>query len=246
MKKLLIIYSLTIFTIQFAVGQNVIKIGSQVWMTENLDVDKFRNGDIIPEVKSADEWIEFGNLEKPAWCYYESNDSNIKKYGKLYNWYAVNDNRGLAPVGFHIPNDSEWIVLINNLGGEKVAGSKLKNSSGWINYDGFNSCNSCKNWTNEYRAIHKCNVCKNSKKVKGIKSGNGNNISGFAALPGGCRNFYQFNVVFNYLNESGSWWSLTQNNSQDAGSINLSYLDNNVEVLNSSKAIGLSVRCIKN
>ena len=93
-----------------------VKIGQQVWTTENLNVDKFRNGEIIPEAKSEEEWIEAGDNKKPAWCYYNNDPSNGTKYGKLYNWYAVNDPRGLAPEGWHIPSDKEWDVLTNYLG----------------------------------------------------------------------------------------------------------------------------------
>jgi uncharacterized protein (TIGR02145 family) len=123
--------SLTIQSSKF----NEIKIGSQVWMTENLNVARFRNGDLIPEAKTVDEWKKAGEEGKPAWCYYENNPANGEKYGKLYNWYAVNDPRGLAPEGWHIPSDKEWTTLIVYLGGEAVAGGKMKSTSGW-NYKG--------------------------------------------------------------------------------------------------------------
>jgi uncharacterized protein (TIGR02145 family) len=99
-----------------------ILIGNQVWMCRNLDVDHYRNGDSIPEVRDSLEWK---NLKKGAWCYYNNNDSLGAIYGKLYNWYAVNDPRKLAPEGWHIPSDSEWIELENYLGGSQFGG-KLK------------------------------------------------------------------------------------------------------------------------
>lgn len=74
-----------------------VKIGDQIWMTQNLDVDKFRNGDPIPEVTKAEECNKTDDEGKPAWCYYNNDPANGKKYGKLYNWHAVNDPRGLAP-----------------------------------------------------------------------------------------------------------------------------------------------------
>lgn len=101
-------------------------IGSQTWMQKNLDVDRFRNGDLIPEARTKEEWERCGEQGKPCWCYYDNNSSNGKIYGKLYNWYAVNDSRGLAPKGWHIPSDDEWELLSNHLGGESVAGDKLK------------------------------------------------------------------------------------------------------------------------
>ena len=104
---------------------------TQVWMTSNLDVNKFRNGDPIPEAKSAEEWEKAGTDGKPAWCYYENDLANSAKYGKLYNWYALNDARGLAPEGYHVPTDDEWTVLTDYLGGDTVAGTKMKSTSGW-------------------------------------------------------------------------------------------------------------------
>ena len=108
-----------------------VKIGKQVWMTKNLDVDCFRNGDLIKEVKSTEEWQKAGQNGQPAWCYFENKLINDKKYGKLYNWYAVNDPRGLAPKGWHVPNYEEITILINYLGGKNIAGVKLKSELGW-------------------------------------------------------------------------------------------------------------------
>jgi len=71
-----------------------VTIGNQVWMTKNLNVDKFRNGDPIPHARTDEEWKKAGENEEPAWCYYESDTRNGEKFGKLYNWYAVNDKRG--------------------------------------------------------------------------------------------------------------------------------------------------------
>ncbi len=109
-----------------------IAVGTQVWMAENLNVSKYKNGDIIPQIQDKDEW---SRLTAGAWCYYENNSENGKTYGKLYNWFALNDSRGLAPVGFHIPTEAEWKTIIGNLGGNKIAGKKMKSTSGW-NYDG--------------------------------------------------------------------------------------------------------------
>ena len=83
-------------------GVDELTIGSQVWMNKNLDADKFRNGDPIPQAKTLEEWEEFSNKKQPAWSYYENDSVNGEKYGKLYNWYAVNDPRGLAPKGWHV------------------------------------------------------------------------------------------------------------------------------------------------
>jgi hypothetical protein len=93
-------------------NNETVTIGSQVWMTKNLNVDKFRNGDPIPQAKSEEEWKVAIENKQPAWCYYDNNPANGVKWGKLYNWFAVNDSRCLAPKGYHIPTDSEWTTLI--------------------------------------------------------------------------------------------------------------------------------------
>ena len=103
------------------------KIGEQVWMTQNLDLSKFQNGDSIPEAKTDADWVKATKLKQPAWCYY-NNDTTAKNYGKLYNWYAVNDKRGLAPAGWHIPVETEWTRLVTLLGGEGSAGEVMKSN----------------------------------------------------------------------------------------------------------------------
>ena len=125
-----------------------IQIGTQKWMSKNLDVAFYRNGDPIPQVTDPTAWAA---LTTGAWCY-NNNDSTLgTTYGKLYNWYAVNDTRGLAPQGWHIPSDAEWITFENTLGGSSVAGGKMKeagtlhwtnpnvggnNNSGWAGLPG--------------------------------------------------------------------------------------------------------------
>lgn len=110
-----------------------IVIGKQNWMSENLSVETFRNGDPIMNAKTSDEWYKAGDSRTPAWCYYENDMKNGKIYGRLYNWFAVNDPRGLAPKGWHIPGDEEWKQLSDYLGGDTIAGQFLKSKSGWKN-----------------------------------------------------------------------------------------------------------------
>ncbi|MCX6153662.1 MAG: VWA domain-containing protein [Candidatus Kapabacteria bacterium] len=99
-------------------------IGKQVWSGCNLNVDHFRNGDSIPEVRIESQWA---NRTSPAWCYYNNDPAMGKIYGKLYNWYAVNDPRGLAPAGWHVASDAEWTALVNCLGADtSLVGGKLK------------------------------------------------------------------------------------------------------------------------
>ena len=100
-----------------------VTILNQVWMTKNLDVEYYCNGDVIPQVTDPNAWSK---LTTGAWCYYNNDPAMGAIYGKLYNWYAVNDPRGLAPIGWHVPSDAEWTALITFLGGEYAAGGKLK------------------------------------------------------------------------------------------------------------------------
>jgi uncharacterized protein (TIGR02145 family) len=102
--------------------QTVVINGKQ-WMKGNLNVSKYKNGDVIPEVTDIAVWDD---LTTGAWCYYENTTPNGTTYGKLYNWYAINDPRGLAPTGWHIPTDSEWTSLTNFLGGTSAAGIKMR------------------------------------------------------------------------------------------------------------------------
>ena len=182
-----------------------IKIGNQLWMVENLNVDKFRNGDPIPEAKTDEEWKKASEEEKPAWCYNSNDFANGEKYGKLYNYFAVKDSRGIAPKGWKVASEEDWLSLINYLGGESVAGNKLKFNNFWSDING--------------------------------KSGNGNNESGFAALPGGAR---MFKGTFFSLGEDGFWW-----NSSEL-SHGLNYGDDSInQGFNNDNSAGYSVRCIK-
>ena len=107
-----------------------VTICTQDWMLKNLDVTTYRNGDPIPQVTTDDAWR---TSTTGAWCYYANNSLNGITYGKLYNWYAVNDSRGLAPVGWHIPTETEWTTLVNCLGGFVIAGGRMK-ETGTINW----------------------------------------------------------------------------------------------------------------
>jgi uncharacterized protein (TIGR02145 family) len=113
-----------------------LSIGTQTWMTDNLSVDRFRNGDIIPEVASKEEWKAAAENKQPAWCYFENNPENGERFGKLYNWYAVNDSRGLAPEGWRVSSLEDWNTMLDFLGGESVAGTKIKSSELWSENEG--------------------------------------------------------------------------------------------------------------
>jgi uncharacterized protein (TIGR02145 family) len=105
---------------------NTVNIGTQVWMKENLKVTKLNDGTSIPVETNNSAWI---SLTSPAYCWYNNDmTSNKNTYGALYNWFAVETGK-LCPAGWHVPSDYEWYSLIDFLGGEGVAGGKLKESS---------------------------------------------------------------------------------------------------------------------
>jgi uncharacterized protein (TIGR02145 family) len=121
-----------------------VKIGTQIWMTQNLNLSVFRNGDSIKEAKTYIEWKKACKEGKPVWCYYKNDTINGNKYGKLYNWYAINDSRGIAPKGWRVPNYSDFETLVNTIqidsisenrmdeyNSSKTSGFQLKSKYGW-------------------------------------------------------------------------------------------------------------------
>jgi uncharacterized protein (TIGR02145 family) len=204
-----------------------VKIGSQTLMESNLSTEKFRNGDPIPEAKTEAEWRQASIEGKPAWCVYNNDLANEKKYGKLYNWYAVVDPRGLAPDGWHIPSDSEWTKLVEFLGGDDAAGVMLKSNTGWLE-----------------------NVESPDTTKKVMINGNGTNSSGFNALPGGERTE---DGEFKDIGSDGSWWSstdkgasiLTQDGKSAWGRELGSSYNHFYKSFDQIKGRGKSVRCIK-
>jgi uncharacterized protein (TIGR02145 family) len=200
-------------------------IGDQIWMSENLNVSIFRNGDTIAEAKTISEWRKAGNENKPAWCYYDNDLENGKKYGKLYNWYAINDPRGLAPEGWHIPNYDEWLVIQNLLGFDEQ-GLSSKN-------DYFLGGNERAN--------------KRMKSTIGWYENSGTNKGGFSGLPGGSRNLSgDFNKD---VLTDGYWWTSSDLGSNSDGAIFYTLYYMNFHSYQPdyihSKGDGLSVRCIK-
>jgi uncharacterized protein (TIGR02145 family) len=121
--SIVLFVSTNICLISFSVAQPIeykyVKVERQFWMKENLNVSSFSNGDIIPHAKNMDAWVLAGKNEQPAWCYYENTPSNETSYGKLYNWYAVNDPRGLSPEGWHVPSKEEWEIVSKLINSDK-------------------------------------------------------------------------------------------------------------------------------
>jgi uncharacterized protein (TIGR02145 family) len=248
-----------------------VTIGTQVWTTKNLDVSTFRNGDVIPQASTDEAWEAAGGNKQPAWCYYDNDSANGTKYGKLYNWYAVNDPRGLAPEGYHIPTDEEWTVLIDYLGGRGIAGKKMKMSPifetkvTYVEEGGYKEtkyipCSNCSYWTEKQRANNPCSACRNTRgkyvstgkyipktkrKVEEKVNGgwDGDNSSGFSGLPAGYRKDY--GGTFYHVGESADWWSSTEYLTYYACGRGLSNGNGDVYRTSSGKEGGLSVRCLR-
>jgi uncharacterized protein (TIGR02145 family) len=204
-----------------------VAIGTQIWSTTNLDVTTYRDGTPIPQVTDPTAW---SNLTTGAWCYYNNNSANGTVYGKLYNWYAVagihdNDpntsNKILAPLGWHIPSNSEWTTLSTYLGGDSVAGGKMKETS--------SSQTDTYSWYYDSGAT---------------------NLSGFSAKPASWRYTESSGTLFggNYpIKMSALWWSSSEFGSGMASLRNIQASSNslNIQVFSHVKSNGLSVRCIK-
>jgi uncharacterized protein (TIGR02145 family) len=198
-----------------------VKIGNQEWMAENLRVTKYNDGSQITLITEPAEWHK---LKTEAYCYYNNDSTSFKNtYGVLYNGYAVNTGK-LAPLGWHVPSDSEWNVLITYLGGDSIAGSALKESG-----------------TKHWNALDKINHFYG--KFGQQTQSDATNYSGFSALPGG---FRALDGSFLQIGEFGNWWS-SLHRSSDSWAFNIFYDYANIYHNNKdSWTFGYSVRCIKN
>ena len=217
MKKMIAFFLLFTFTFFNSFAQKEVKIGSQVWMTENLNVQKFRNGDVIPEAKTELEWKAYTQAEEAAWRYTNDYMKHCPNGGKLYNWFAINDPRGIAPEGWHVPSDSEWVTLINFLGGASKAGAKMKSKNGW--YKGNNGTN--------------------SSGFSAIPSAGNWSLDPFAedALVGVIKNDCNGQDVY--------WWTSTYIDNSDAFFFQIKYDQGDIFKKKCRKNAGLSVRCVK-
>ena len=205
--------------------ENYVQIENQVWMNVNLNTDKFRNGDLIPQAKTDEDFKNATENKQPAWCYYNNDVSNELKYGKLYNWYAVIDKRGLAPEGWRVPSIDEFEQLNLRLGGTKDM----------VSDEGFNSLKSKTGW-NPWQ------INTNTKP----KDGNGNNSSGFNGLPAGMKDKYK---GFCGEHTNAIWWSTTAMGGWDGDYTAWSFSLGNSKEMGCGKRSGqhylfYSVRCI--
>ena len=161
---------------------NTVQIGEQEWMAENLNVSHFKNGDPIPEARTEEDWYKAAEEKQPAWCYYDNDPENGNKYGKLYNWFAVNDSRGLAPGGWHVASDHEWKILEMALG---VSQEMTDSEDEWRGTDEGDKLKVKRGWE---------------------ERGNGTDKSGFSALPGGFRDDMAY---FGYMGSKAYFWTST-------------------------------------
>jgi len=195
----------------------LVKICDQDWTKKNLDVSTYRNGDPIPQVTNQDAWEA---LTTGAWCYYFNDPANGNTLGKLYNWYAVNDSRGLAPVGWHIPSVENWTTLVNCLGGDFAAGGKMK-TTGTIEAG-----------TGLWNAPNT----------------DATNSSGFTGIPSGNRSILFLPASF--TGYFASWWSSTEYSTETAHFYSLYYslpyvLSSSLGSGYPDKKAGFSVRCVR-
>jgi uncharacterized protein (TIGR02145 family) len=231
LKYSLLLFTFLILLLNALYAQNFkeVKIGSQTWMSKNLNVNKFRNGDVIREAKTQEEWDNAGKAQKPIWCYYKFDRKNELKYGKLYNWYAVNDKRGLAPIGWRVSSDRDWTLLSDYLGGDDVSGWKLKSTKSWSNY-------------NKSIGSYNEHQMKMGKKLHGrdslISTGFNTNTSKFNAVAGGSNGLM-------YDNDYGYWWCSNEINDSTAKAINFVYFFGDIRREGYLKIHGFSVRCVK-
>lgn len=190
-----------------------VKIGDQWWMAENLKVTKYRNGDQIPYLSDHYQW----SINTGAFSYYNYNNNN-SIYGALYNWYAVSDQRGLAPEGWRVPNDDDWKTLEKFLG----MSDNQVNSTSWRGSDEGKKLKSISGW---------------------YDNGNGTNDVGFNSLPAG---YYDYDYIpFAGLGYKTRYWSSSNYIGPTAWYRYLSFDQNNIYRGVSSSRSGYSVRCIK-
>lgn len=227
---------------------NEIKIGNQIWMTNNLNTNKFRNGDIIKQAKSKEDWQKAKKNKEPAWCYYDNDTKNGVIYGKIYNFYAVNDKRELAPKGWHIASKNEFLTLRRNTQEDDLAYyneqiARLENEMKELKNSGFEAS---VEYLNEEKEQLKQSVRKKEatismfskdSKIEGIR---GTDLFGFNAMPGGFRDKYG---NFKDLGLKATWKCATKDKREKTWG---AYISKDYSNKYYAGKEGCYVRCIKN
>ena len=194
---------------------STISIGTQVWMKENLKTTRYNDGASIPNVTGTSAWFA---LSTPAYCWYDNNAAKYKAtYGALYNWYAVKTGK-LSPVGWHVPSDDEWTILVNYLGGDAVAGGKLKETG-----------------TTHWQSPN-------------VGADNSSGFSAFGGGWRDCGNNGSFDgiSIINDAGGYGMWWSSTEKDSSNSWYRSLGSYITSIAHANYKMIQGISVRCLKN
>jgi len=194
-------------------GYSTVQIGDQCWFAENLRTTTYLNGDAIPQNLSDGDWF---STTSGAMAIYNDDLMAQTASGGLYNWYAVDDARGLCPSGWHVPTDGEWMTMEMALGMSEADA----NSTGWRGTDQGTQMKTTYGWYDD---------------------GNGTNSSGFSGLPGGYR---YFNGSFYDAGYYGLWWSSSPDGSF-AWFRDLNYFDDDIFRSNNDRRSGFSVRCVR-
>jgi uncharacterized protein (TIGR02145 family) len=200
---------------------NTVQIGTQCWTQSNLTVSKYRNGDNITNITGVTQWSQTNTSSTGAWCNYNNDASNGTTYGKLYNWYAVNDSRGLCPTGWHVPTNSEWNVMVKyldpnadttcaNCWQSSTAGGAMKSTTGWAS-----------------------------------PNTGATNSSGFSGLPGGARDPDRGFIDFIDGGRTGFWWGSSGAGSGGAWYRGLYCISAGVDRYTYGSSFGFSVRCTR-
>lgn len=197
-----------------------VQIGNQLWMAENLKVTHFRNGDAIPHIINDDEWV---NTSDGAYCFYNNASSNAEIYGNFYNWFAVDDIRGLAPEGWHIPTDDEIKELEIAIG---MSETEANNEGGRGTNEGS-------------KLAGRDDLWKNSS----LEENSEFSTSGFNFLPSGYRQS-SCGSCFD-IGYTSFFWSSSESNNNAAWWRKLFYQSTNVDRNSVNKNFGFSIRCIR-
>lgn len=188
-------------------------LGNREWMAENLRTSSYSNGDAITNEPDINLYYQ---LTSEAWCWYGNDGQNDTPHGKLYNWHVVNDSRGVCPIGWHVPTDSEWLTLITSIDPNtdvnagftisEVAGGKMKTTgSEWLSPNDGATNESC-----------------------------------FTAYPSGIRGYED-----QWMGGYGLWWTATDAGDDKSWRYNVTYTDANVNRSAIHHSNGISIRCIK-
>jgi uncharacterized protein (TIGR02145 family) len=197
-----------------------VQIGTQCWTQSNLRTSKYRNGDIIQNITDHSLWLQTNSNNTGAWCYYNNNVLNDGIYGKHYNWHAVNDTRGLCPIGWHVSTDNEWSVMVKYL--DPNADTSIL---GWLITNAGGALKSTSGWN--------------------APNTGATNSSGFTAIAGGSRRIQTSAGGFDHAQNSGYWWCSTVAGLGEAKYRDMGHTISTIIRGDTDVRRGHSVRCVR-